>query len=274
MKIITVVLLLVASALNASPPKLQLANIYRAEINLQDYWVSEKYDGVRAYWNGNQLFTRQGNAINAPDWFTAPLTDTPLDGELWLTRGKFETVSGIVRRHTPIDADWRAIKYMVFDLPKSTGTFDLRLQRLEQQIENINATHIQLVEQIKIPSEELLLLKLDQLVAVNGEGLMLHRGSSLYSNARSDDLLKLKKHADAEAVVIQHLPGKGKFKGMLGSLLVESKDKKRFKIGTGFSNSERENPPPVGAVITYKYFGLTSTGLPRFASFMRIRNTH
>jgi DNA ligase-1 len=274
MKIITVVLLLVASTLNASPPNLQLANIYRAEINLQNYWVSEKYDGVRAYWNGNQLISRQGNVINAPDWFTAPLTDTPLDGELWLARGKFDKLSGIIRRRKPTETDWREIKYMVFDLPESANVFDFRLQQLRQLIERINARHIQLVEQIKIASHELLLLKLDQVVAANGEGLMLHRASSLYSNTRSDDLLKLKKHADAEAVVIQHLPGKGKFKGMLGSLLVESNDKKRFKIGTGFSNSERENPPPIGAIITYKYFGLTSTGLPRFASFMRIRTTH
>ena len=274
MKVITVVLLLVASALNASPPNLQLANTYRAEINLQDYWVSEKYDGVRAYWNGSQLISRQGNVINAPAWFTAPLTDTPLDGELWLSRGKFEKLSGIIRRHKPTDADWYAIKYMVFDLPESPHVFDLRLQQLGQLVETINTMHVKLVEQIKISSQEQLLLKLDQIVAANGEGLMLHRGSSLYSHTRSDDLLKLKKHADAEAVVIQHLPGKGKFKGMLGSLMVEGKNNKRFKIGTGFSNSERKNPPPVGSIITCKYFGLTNTGLPRFASFMRIRNTH
>lgn len=274
MKMITVILLLAASAINASPPKLQLANIYRDNINLQDYWVSEKYDGVRAYWNGSQLISRRGNVIHAPDWFTGPLTGTQLDGELWLDRGKFDQLSGIVRRHSPADSDWRDIKYMVFDLPASTQIFDERLQQLKKQIQIIGAPHIRIVEQSKLQSHNLLIQKLDRVISKQGEGLMLHLGSSYYKNWRSDDLLKLKKHADAEAVVIQHLPGKGKYKGMLGSLLVETEDRKQFKIGTGFSDDERKNPPPIGATITYKYFGLTNTGKPRFASFMRIRNAH
>ncbi len=103
---------------------------------------------------------------------------------------------------------------------------------------------------------------------------MLHRGSSTYKGFRSNNLLKLKKHSDAEAKVIRHLPGKGKYKGMMGSVLVETMDKKRFKIGSGFSDAERENPPPLGSWITYKYFGYTSKGTPRFASFLRIRETH
>jgi DNA ligase-1 len=274
MKSLSVILLLIASAINASPPILQLANIYREEINLQNYWVSEKYDGVRAYWNGSQFITRQGNIIHAPGWFTAPLVDTPLDGELWLARGKFDRLSGIIRRQSPVDSDWREIKYMVFDLPASAQVFDRRLQQLKQHIQKIGAAHIKLVEQSKIWSHDLLMQKLDQVISDDGEGLMLHLGSSLYTNTRSDALLKLKKHSDAEAVVIRHLPGKGKFKGMLGSVLVETEDGKRFKIGSGFSDEERLNPPPTGAIITYKYFGLTSTGLPRFASFVRVRNYH
>jgi len=274
MKIIIVVLLLVTSAAEASPPALQLANVYRDEITLKNYWVSEKYDGVRAYWNGTQLISRQGNTIYAPGWFTEPLTNTPLDGELWLDRGKFDQLSGIIRRHSPADSDWRDIKYMVFDLPASPQIFDVRLHQLKMQIQIIGASHIRLVEQSRFYSQNLLMQKLDQVVSEQGEGLMLHLGSSYYKNSRSDDLLKLKKYEDAEAVVIQHLPGKGKYKGSLGSLLVETIDKKQFKIGTGFSDDERRNPPPIGAIITYKYFGLTSTGKPRFTSFMRMRVAH
>jgi len=274
MKILSVLLLLLATAINAAPPSLQLANIYHEEINLQNYWVSEKYDGVRAYWNGSQLISRQGNTIHAPGWFTEPLTDTPLDGELWLDRGKFDQLSGIIRRHSPNETDWLDIKYMVFDLPANSLIFDKRLQLLKREIQIIDAVHIKLVEQRKISSHDLLLQKLDQVVSEQGEGLMLHLGSSFYKNSRSDDLLKLKKHADTEAVVIQHIPGKGKYKGMLGSLLVETSDKKRFKIGTGFSDAERSNPPPIGSRITYKYFGLTSKGTPRFASYMRVKIEH
>ena len=105
-----------------------------------------------------------------------------------------------------------------------------------------------------------------------GEGLMLRRGGSLHATGRSDDLLKVKRYDDAEAVVVAHLAGSGKYEGMLGSVRVRRDDGRQFRIGTGFSDEQRENPPPVGATITYKYYGFTSTGLPRFASFLRVRN--
>lgn len=256
-------------------PNLILANTYQPDTRLQDYWVSEKFDGVRAYWNGKELVSRQGNIFHAPKWFIASLPgNTPLDGELWLGRGKFEVLSGMVRRHSTSESDWQGIKYMVFDLPGSEQIFDERLKQLKKIIRDINAPHIQLVQQHKVISHEILMEELDHIVKQGGEGLMLHLGSSIYASGRSDDLLKLKKYLDAEAIVINHIPGKGKYKGMLGSLEVETADKKIFKIGTGFSDAERKNPPVIGALITYKYFGLTNKGIPRFASFVRIRNTH
>lgn len=255
-------------------PKLLLANTYRPDINLQDYWVSEKLDGVRAYWDGKHLISRQGNIYAAPAWFTAVLPNIPLDGELWSGRGRFAQLSGLVRRQAASDADWHDIKYMIFDLPGSTDTFDLRLTQLEQIIDAINANHIQLIRQYRISSHEALMQKLDDIVQQGGEGLMLHRGSSRYINARTDDLLKLKTYLDAEATVIQYLPGAGKYRGMLGSILVETPDAIRFRIGTGFSDQERKNPPAIGSVITYKYFGLTNSGIPRFASFIRVRDDY
>lgn len=274
MKFFIAALLFFCSASQASTPGLQLANTYHDNIDLNKYWVSEKYDGVRAYWDGKQLLSRQGNIILAPDWFTAPLPGEKLDGELWLARGKFDQLSGIIRRQTPIDSDWTKIKYMVFDLPRSPMIFDDRLKRLEAIIQKIDPLHIQLVKQEKITTNELLMQKLDDVVIGGGEGLMLHLGSSAYKTFRSDDLLKLKKYSDAEATIIEYIPGKGKFKGMLGSILVETEDEKRFKIGSGFSDAERKNPPAIGSVITYKFFGLTSKGTPRFASFLRVRNAH
>ncbi len=261
-----------ASSTDQQTPRLLLANIYQPGINLEDYWVSEKFDGVRAYWNGKHLMSRQGNIFHAPEWFTAVLPERALDGELWLGRGMFERLSGVVRRQSPDDSSWSGIKFLIFDLPGHTGTFDERLKRLEEIVADTNMPHIQLVEQFKVSDHEALIKKLDELVKQGAEGLMLHLGSSLYKNGRYDDLLKLKKHFDAEAVVINYIPGKGKYEGMLGSVVVEMPDKQRFKIGTGFSDAERRNPPAIGSTITYKYFGLTKKGIPRFASFMRVRN--
>lgn len=274
MKYCLAILLFFCFISQASPPGLQLANIYHDKLDLRNYWMSEKYDGVRAFWNGKQLISRQGNVINAPGWFTTVLPEEQLDGELWLARGQFDRLSGIVRRQSTDGSDWIDVKYMVFDLPNSPLIFDKRLQRLEVIIKEINWPFVRLVKQEKIASHELLMHRLDEVVAAGGEGLMLHLGSSTYKNYRSDDLLKLKKHSDAEAVVIRHIDGKGKYKGLMGSVLVETDDGKQFKIGSGFSDAERRNPPAIGATITFKYFGFTNNGIPRFASFLRVRNEH
>lgn len=274
MKYFLAILLIFSFISQASPPGLQLANIYHDKLDLRNYWMSEKYDGVRAFWNGKQLISRQGNVINAPGWFTTVLPEEQLDGELWLARGQFDRLSGIVRRQSTDGSDWIDVKYMVFDLPNSPLIFDKRLQRLEVIIKEINWPFVRLVKQEKIASHELLMHRLDEVVAAGGEGLMLHLGSSTYKNYRSDDLLKLKKHSDAEAVVIRHIDGKGKYKGLMGSVLVETDDGKQFKIGSGFSDAERRNPPAIGATITFKYFGFTNNGIPRFASFLRVRNEH
>ena len=100
---------------------------------------------------------------------------------------------------------------------------------------------------------------------------MLRQAESQYEPGRSPTLLKVKPYDDAEATVIGHLPGKGKFAGKLGSLRVRTPAGREFSVGTGFTDAQRESPPPVGTVITYRFRGLTSKGLPRFASFLRVR---
>ena len=263
---------LVASAGETGAPPLLLANVYREDVALDRYWVSEKLDGVRAYWDGERLRSRKGNPINAPPWFVAHFPRVPLDGELWMGRGAFERLSGAVRRQRPDDAQWREIRFMVFDLPSSPATFDRRLQRLRVMFETVASPYVALVEQFRVSGRAELMERLDRVVAGGGEGLMLHKGSSLYAAGRSDDLLKLKTHEDAEAVVIGHLPGKGRLTGMLGALLVETPEGLRFRLGTGFSDEERRNPPPLGATVTYRHHGRTRNGVPRFASFLRIRD--
>ena len=256
----------------AEPPKLTLANVYQKGMPLDGYWVSEKLDGVRAYWTGERFLSRGGHEYRAPDWFTRGFPERPLDGELWMGRGRFAELSGAVRQVVPDDDDWRRIRFMVFDFPDKEATFDQRLARLRVLIEEVESPYMALVDQQRASSHEHLMLRLDKVVAVEGEGLMLRLGASGFRSGRSNDLLKVKQYQDAEAVVVHHLPGKGKYEGLMGSLLVELEDGRQFRIGSGFSDSERASPPNPGTTITFKYYGLTATGLPRFASFLRIRN--
>ena len=253
-------------------PQLQLAMTYQNIRNLNEFWASEKLDGVRALWNGRKLVTRQGNQINAPLWFTAPLPNSTLDGELWIARGKFSEVSGTIRKHQPVDEEWRRVKFMVFDLPSSLEVFSSRNYQLVKLVDKLRATHIQAVKQSRISDKAHLEQALKNIVKKGGEGLMLHRGSSLYQARRTDDLQKVKLFEDAEAEVIAYKPGKGKFKGLMGSMLVKTSDGLLFSIGTGFSDEERRNPPAIGSLITYRHQGKTNKGIPRFASFMRIRD--
>lgn len=264
--------LIQAHAADFPPPPAMLANVYRSDTRLTDYLVSEKLDGVRGYWDGEKLLTRGGERIEAPAWFTAGWPGFPLDGELWVGRGQFSQAVSIVRQKTPDDAAWRTLSFMVFDLPAHPGPFAERNEALKPLLAGLGLPWVRHVEQFKVASRAELRVAFDRVVNNGGEGLMLHRAASIYQAGRSDDLLKLKPYDDAEAKVIAHLPGKGKHKGVLGALLVETAEGQRFRIGTGFSDAERRNPPAPGSWVTYRHIGLNeASGIPRFASFMRVR---
>lgn len=256
------------------PPPIQLATVYHQDILIKEYWVSEKLDGVRAYWDGKQLISRQGNIFTAPSWFIKAFPKTALDGELWIAREQFENVSGIVRQKKENNLQWQKISFMIFDLPNSSDNFSQRLTQMKALIESSPSPYLKLIPQLKVNNNSELQLLLEQVLAKGGEGLMLHKGDAFYQTKRNQDLMKLKKKQDAEAIVIQHFSGKGRNKGRLGSLLVETPEGIRFKIGTGFSDKEREDPPAIGTTITYQYIGKSKYGVPRFASFMRIRNRY
>ena len=261
----------IASA--AEAPPLMLAEHYRADeaVDLAAFWISEKYDGIRAYWNGSRLLTRSGHEINAPAWFTAGLPALALDGELWIGRGQFEAVSAAVRDRVPDDTAWRRVRFMVFDLPGHGGSFGARRTALEAVVAAARVDWLVAVQHSRVADERELRKRLADVVSAGGEGLMLHRDASLYHHARSGDLLKLKELLDAEARVVAYLPGKGKYAGMMGALEVEQEDGTRFRIGTGFTDAERRAPPALGSWVTYTYQGLTSRGVPRFARFVRVR---
>lgn len=256
------------------PPPVMLADVYdpAAGVDLSAYWVSEKLDGVRGYWDGTKLSTRGGNVIRAPAWFTAGWPNVPLDGELWAGRGRFHLVSSVARTRTPDDDAWRQVRFMVFDLPAHGGMFTERLAALSLLLDEHDIVWLQGVAQFRAADREALDAALAEVVSEGGEGLMLHRGASRYRAGRSGDLLKYKLHEDAEAIVVGHLPGKGKYERMLGSLIVERPDGLRFRLGTGFTDAQRHDPPPIGSRVTYAYNGLTRNGVPRFARFVRVRN--
>ena len=253
-------------------PALLLAEPWQAGTDLADWWVSEKYDGVRGFWDGSALRTRGGERIAAPPWFTAGWPATPLDGELWAGRGGFEQAQSAVARQSPDDAAWRRLRYMVFDLPAHPGTFDERLPALRATVAAIDQPWVVAVPQQRVASAARLQALLREVVAGGGEGLMLHRGSSHYRAGRGDALRKLKPHDDAEARVIAHLPGRGRHAGRLGALWVQTPEGRRFALGSGFTDAQRADPPPVGSWVTYRHRGVhPGSGLPRFASFLRVR---
>jgi DNA ligase 1 len=234
------------------------------------YLVSEKLDGVRALWDGSVLRFRSGRTIAAPAWFTAKLPATPLDGELWLARGAFDALSAIVRKAQPVDADWLRVQYHLFELPFAAGTFEQRTVQLQQTIASAAWGALVAVPQFRLNNSPALQAKLKAVIQSGGEGLMLHLASAPVTTGRSTVLLKLKAALDAEATVVSHVAGKGKFAGMMGALWLQTPAGVRFKLGTGFSDAQRRNPPAVGSTVTYVYRDTTPSGKPRFASFLRV----
>lgn len=255
----------------AGPPPLVLAKVYRGDEPLGDYLVSEKFDGVRAYWDGERLLSRQGYPITAPAWFVADFPSQPLDGELWMGRGAFEAVSAAVRRQVPDEDEWRRIRFMAFDAPAAGETFTQRWERLQALWLTARSPYLGLVVQFEAEGRILLAQLLDEVVSSGGEGLMLRRAESLATAGRSEDLLKLKPYDDAEAVVIGYTPGRGKYVGLTGALVVETPDGLRFRIGSGLTDADRQSPPPIGSTVTFRYRGHTSQGIPRFATYLRVR---
>jgi DNA ligase 1 len=249
-----------------------LAREAPAGIDPAGFLVSEKYDGVRALWDGRSLRFRSGLPVQAPAWFTDRLPALALDGELWLGRGRFEALSGTVRRQVPDDAAWRQLRFMVFELPGGQGDFASRAARIVTVARQAAWPQLEAVPQRVLQDSLSLQRLLDEVVRHGGEGLVLHRADAPYEAGRSAAVLKLKPHQDAEAVVLGHVPGRGKHAGRMGALRVRTNEGIDFLLGSGFSDAEREGPPPVGAVVTFTFRGTTDAGVPRFASFLRLRD--
>jgi DNA ligase-1 len=267
---ITVMLLWAASCCAAEPPALMLATRWEAGADPAGWWMSEKYDGVRGYWDGARMLTRQGEAIAIPDALRAALPDFPLDGELWAGHGRFEATMAAVRDRAP-GAEWAAIRYMVFDAPGHGGPFEARLAAIEDWLRAHPSALIRAVVQSRCEGEAQLRIFLRDVENRGGEGVMLRAPGSPHVAGRSGFLRKVKSFDDAEATVLGYNPGAGKFVGVVGSLRVALPDGTRFAVGSGLSDHERRNPPPIGSVITFRHQGWTARGLPRFPVYWRVR---
>lgn len=252
-------------------PPLLLAHRWENDVDLTDWWMSEKLDGVRAWWDGERLLSRLGNQLHAPDWFLKGLPDTPLDGELWLDRKAFQRTVSIVRRQDRSD-HWQEIRYVVFDAPACAGPFEERLSFVEDSLRRIGSEFVRPLEHLRCRGLDHLRAELERIESLGGEGLMLRQPGSNYEAGRSASLLKVKTFHDADAVVVGHAAGKGRHKGRLGALVVRTPEGVEFSVGTGLSDKQREDPPSIGSTITYRYQEHSDAGVPRFPSFVRVRS--
>jgi DNA ligase-1 len=246
-----------------------LPEVY-TEQDVTGWWMSEKLDGIRGYWDGHRLYSKNGHPLNPPPEFTATFPPFPLEGELWAGRSSFEETSSIVQRKEA-HPGWMRLGFGIFDLPEEAGSFRQRISKISEWFQKHPSPTAFVIEQIPVADREHLRAELKRIEQLGGEGLIVRDPDARYEAGRSMQILKVKNFDDAEAIVVAHLPGKGKYEGRLGALLVEQTDGLCFRIGTGFSDIERDNPPAIGTLITYKFYGRYLSGLPKFPSYLRVR---
>jgi len=256
-----------AAAASGKEPPILLAHKWETDHDPTGWWMSEKLDGVRAYWDGEAFVSRLGNEFYAPDWYIADLPADTLDGELWVGRKMFPETMSIVRSGTQ-GVEWKKVHYVVFDAPNAKGVFEDRIKHAEKVLKKAASPHARALEHLPCNGIDHLRSELKRVESLGGEGLMLRRPKSMYEVGRSSSLLKVKTFHDTEGRVVGHAPGTGKHKGRLGALIVELPSGTKFNVGTGFSDAERENPPKIGAVITFRYQEMTKDGVPRFPSYV------
>lgn len=271
MNIKTLLFLLISSySAFASKPDLFLLKTYNENFNVIGWVMSEKLDGVRGFWDGKKLISRGGNIFNPPKWFVKSFPPFAIDGELWSKKNDFENIVSIVRSQK--DKGWDKIKFMIFEVPNQKGGLLKRLSVLEQYLKSNPTKIIKIIKQIPIKTQVDLDVYLKKIVAKKGEGVVVRNPNTPYQIGRLSGALKVKKYFDDECIVREILSGKGKYKNKMGSVLCVLSSGKKVKIGSGFTDDERDNPPKIGVKITFKYYGLTKKGKFKYPVFLRIRS--
>jgi DNA ligase-1 len=255
-----------------------LAEKWTPEIDPTGYWMSEKLDGVRAIWDGEAFSSRNGNRFSTPASFARLLPKTPLDGELYIGPRQFHEAVSIVRSGVANPQRWKSIRYMVFDLPDSREPFEERVRHIRSIVaeacrKSDGPCPIEAVEQVRCTSPAHFGKFHAEAVARGNEGTMLRAPGSAYERRRSRTLLKAKDFFDAEARIVGTYAGEGKHRGRLGGYeAVDEETGVRFRVGTGLTDRQRENPLPVGTRITYRYQERNPSGAPRFPTFVAVRD--
>ncbi len=252
--------------------------------NVSGWLASEKLDGVRAYWDGENLLSRQGKKLNAPLSFTKNFPKFALDGELYAKELKFEEIQATVMDKLPDEKAWQRLKFHIFDVPEASGGLLDRLEVLAKFLKNKPNENLIIIKQIKMRDNAQFLKFTEDIIIKGGEGAVVREPNAPYERKRSKNALKFKKFKDAECEVIAINKGSGKYVKFAGSLTCKAlggKDKEEksgepksgtvFKIGSGLSDEKRRNPPKIGSIITYKFQNLTAKGKPRFPIFLRVR---
>ncbi|KAI8915619.1 hypothetical protein EDD86DRAFT_196463 [Gorgonomyces haynaldii] len=263
-----------STAVKYKEPGLLLAQKWTETTNVEGFWISEKLDGVRAYYDHELgiFISRLGNVFQVPEFFYKgfPKDIMSLDGELYLGRGQYALTQQVLK--VSDHPKWAEMKFMAFDSPSTPGVFEDRLQAVKDYFANNECPHAHVVEHQLCQSKEHMDELLKHFETLGGEGVMLRKPKSHYVPKRSATLLKVKSFYDAEARVTEHIPGKGKYTGMMGALLCQMASGVSFKVGTGFSDRDRLNPPPIGAIITYRFQEMTPDNAPRFPAFVAVRS--
>ena len=249
----------------AGKPNLLLLKVYKDQ-NITGWVMSEKLDGVRAYWNGKELLSRGGKHIYAPTYFTKDFPPFEIDGELWSKRGEFAKISSIVRDKIP-SKEWKKITYNIFEVPHAKGGLLKRLERVKPYESSV----LHIIPQKKFFSKEEMFHFLAYVESQGGEGVVVRDPTAPYIAKRTTKALKVKSFLDSECKVVGYTQGKGKYTGVVGALKCQLPNGIYFKIGSGLKDKERKNPPVIGSLVTFKYKELTKRGLPRFPTFLRVR---
>ncbi len=259
-------LFLIPLFLLSNKPKLLLLKTYKDQ-NITNWVMSEKLDGIRAYWDGENLLSRAGNIIHAPKWFIKNYPSFELDGELWTRREDFENISSIVRDKKP-SLKWREIKHYIFEVPNAKGGLFKRIDKARYYESDI----LKIIPQIKIKNNAHLQKFLKDIEEKGGEGVVVRDPNALYIDKRTSKALKVKSFQDTECKVLGYTKGNGKFSNVIGAIKCQLENGINFKIGSGLSYQNRVNPPKIGSFITFKHQGFTKYGKPRFPVFLRKRN--
>lgn len=235
--------------------------------NVTGWIMSEKLDGIRGYYDGKNLYTKNGKKINTPKWFLKEFPTFELDGELWKDRDSFEEIQSIIMDDIPSDS-WKSITYYVFELPNQKGDYYKRIKVLKDYISKHPNAPIKIVPQYKVISKDALTKFYNDIIEKKGEGVIVKDPNKLYHTGRSTSIYKIKPSFDMEGIVVNRNFNKdGSFK----SLVVKLDNNITFNLGNGFSDKQRQNPPKIDDKVTFKYYGFTKNGKPKFASFLRIR---